>query len=478
MQVPLTKADFKKNSITRIARSLMKLYPEGHKIFLSRAKLLVVKALGYESIYEAEIRALESSKMISGEYNLLDSLQKVSAIVSKFTGVSFDGSSLPLHMLDAFRIKHTELDPKIWYRIEKKFCDSLLGVEGENGFQSGKLYEFLADNMDLNNIKSQDLLLPVSEAIFDFGGLDTTSMSDKFVGMGYELLNTIVDNDEARGLDETDRMRLFKSFFERHFIATISQTLGSIYADSPHNWCELYWYAANDHNGHLWKHVSIQDGAELTFKIYRFDNSCDSLEGYNWVCSMADTTDDPDAMPVIRSLVRGSVLKKKKKSIVFNEFDLISLSCGESDQTTALLFGLMGKLKLRRLSELSTGSLKFDIGSYASDESYLDAAFSGPTTVVVEVIAVKSHEHNSLASNAINFAVEAILEKFGPELSVYLGSSQVEAQDFRPLNVPPGVHEFQVERHNLLLNSMSESNNNHGVSFFDVSPIGYKSQMT
>lgn len=475
MQIPLTKGDFKKNSITRIARSLMKLYPEGHKIFLSRAKLLVVKSLGYESIYDAELKALESSKMISGEYNLLDSIQKAAAVVSEFTGVSFDGSSLPFHMLDAFRVKHTELDSKIWYRIEKKFCDSLLGTESVNGFQLGRLYEFLSENMDLNSIKKQDLLIPVSDAIYDFGGSDSVTISDKFVGMGYELLNTIIDNDEAKGLSESDRIRLFESFFERHFITTISQSVGSIYADSPHNWCELYWYASSDYNGHVWKHVSVKDDVELTFRLYRYDNSCDSLEGYNWVCSVADKKDDPDAMSVIRSFVRGSVLRKKKKSIAFKEFDLISLSGSESDQTIGLLIGLIGKLKLRRLSELSTRRLKYEVGSYATDESYLDAAFSGAATVVVEEVVIKSPEYNNQACNTIGFAVEALLEKFGPELDVYLGSSQVEAQEFRPLVVPPGVNEFQVERHNLLIKSMSDSNNNHDVSFFDVSPIGYNS---
>lgn len=472
MQLPLTKSDFKKNSITRIARSLMKVYPEGHKIFLERAKMLVVNSLGYKDIYEAKLRALESSKMISGSYEISDFLNRASDVVSGFTGVKFDGSELPLHMLDALRVNRTELDPKIWYRIEKKFCDSLLGVKSINDFQRGKVFDFLSENIDLSKISKQDLLLPVSDVVYQFSNnIDAKTMSDKFVGMGYELLNTIIDNDEAKGLDESSRMWLFESFFERHFIPTISQSLGSFYLDSPHNWCELYWFASSDHKGHIWKKVSIEDGVESTFRLYKFEGSCDSFEAYNWVCSAADLNDDPDEMLVIRSVVKGTILKKKKQNTDIDELDLLSLIGAESYQTTAMLFGLFGKLKLRRLSELSAAKLIFDAGDYMSDASYLNAVFSSSTAIVVEEVAVKSPDYNLAASTTINYGLTAIQDKFGADLSVYLASAQTGANEYRPLDAPISINEFQVERNNLLLNTMYESNNKPGISFFALSPI-------
>lgn len=471
MQLPLTKADFKKNSITRIARSLMKVYPEGHKIFLERAKMLVVNALGYKDIYEAKLRALDSNKMIAGSHEVSDYWKKASDVIYEFTGVKFDGSSLPLHMLDALRPKRTGLDPKIWYRIEKKFCGSFLGSESPDGFQQGKVFDFLADNINPSKINYAELSLPVSDALYQLGDTDSTTMSDKFVGMAFELLNTIVDNDESNGLVESDRMWLFKSFFERHFITTISQSLGSLYLDSPHNWCELYWFASSEHNGHVWRKVSIEDGVEFTFRLYGFERSCKSLEAYNWVCSVADLKKDPDEMSVIRSVVKGSVLKKKKPSIDIDELDFISLLDAESDQTTAMLFGLVGKLKLRRLSELSSAKLIFGAGAYMSDASYLNEVFSGSTAVVIEEIAVKSYDYNLAASTTINYGLTSILEKFGNDLSVYLGSTQAGADKYRPIDSPFLINEFKLERQNSLLNTMTESNGNPGIRFFDLDPI-------
>lgn len=471
MQLPLTKADFKKNSVTRIARSLMKFYPEGHKIMLSNATNLIAKILGYKDLYEAKSRALDISSMIAVSYDAAYFHSRASDIVFELTGVKFDGTRLPLRMLDALRITQSTLDSKTWYRIEKKFCDLFLGVKLENKFERGKLFDFISQNIDIYSATEKDLAMSVGDAVLNSSKLDRTLTSDNFVGMAYGILNDIIDNDKASALGESERMYLFKSLFERHFIVNIAQSLGGIYLDNPHNWCELYWFASSDHNGHCWKKSWVENGCEITFRLYEFEKKCSSLKAFNWVCSVADLSDDQDRMLVIRSVIKGSILVKNSLGIAMDELELLSLLGDESDQTMAMIVGLIGKIKLDRLSEISRSKLSFDTGAYISDYSYMDAVFSRSVAVVIDEVAVKSDDYNVAASQTIQYALNPVIEKFGASLSVYVGSAHVDSNKFRQPDAPDGLDEFQTERYKLLLQTLSDLKVNSGVDFFEVSPI-------